>query len=181
MPSGRQPAPGGLRLVQAFVNTTNRERGDDALDRPDGLGLLLADFELDGGRSAVTVSDRERAKELREAFRALLVSNTHGVDDPPVARDTIERCSHAAHLSVRLTAPPTLEPLVGGVDGLLGRLVGIAYTAMADGSWARLKACRRDACNWAFYDHSRNHSGAWCSMQYCGNRTKTRTYRRRHR
>ena len=181
MPSDRPPAPGGLRLVQAFVNTTNRERGDDALDRADGLGLLLADFDLHPDGTVITLSDRERAKELREAFRALLVSNTHRLDEPAAARATLERCSHAAHLTVRMSAPPTLEPLVGGVDGLLGRLVGIAYTAMADGSWARLKACRRDACNWAFYDHSRNRSGAWCSMQYCGNRTKTRAYRKRHR
>jgi predicted RNA-binding Zn ribbon-like protein len=48
---------------------------------------------------------------------------------------------------------------------------------MLDGSWSRLKACRQ--CGWAFYDYSRNRSGSWCSMQLCGNRTKTRAYRRR--
>jgi predicted RNA-binding Zn ribbon-like protein len=50
---------------------------------------------------------------------------------------------------------------------------------MVDGSWSRLKACRNHGCRWAFYDYSRNRSASWCSMQLCGNRTKTRTYRRR--
>jgi predicted RNA-binding Zn ribbon-like protein len=51
---------------------------------------------------------------------------------------------------------------------------------MTDGTWKRLKACRNHGCRWAFYDYSKNRSGSWCSMQLCGNRTKTRSYRRRH-
>ena len=73
----------------------------------------------------------------------------------------------------------SLVPQAPGMDGALGGIVAIAYAAMADGSWRRLKACRRDVCQWAFYDHSRNRSGAWCAMAICGNRTKTRGYRRR--
>jgi predicted RNA-binding Zn ribbon-like protein len=48
---------------------------------------------------------------------------------------------------------------------------------MLDGTWGRLKACRN--CHWSFYDRSPNRSATWCSMQLCGNRTKTRAYRRR--
>ena len=48
---------------------------------------------------------------------------------------------------------------------------------MANGTWMRLRACLR--CHWASYDRSRNLSSRWCSMRYCGNRTKTRAYRRR--
>jgi predicted RNA-binding Zn ribbon-like protein len=33
----------------------------------------------------------------------------------------------------------------------------------------------------SFYDYSPNRSAAWCSMQLCGNRAKTRAYRRRRR
>ncbi|MGH2778535.1 MAG: CGNR zinc finger domain-containing protein, partial [Actinomycetota bacterium] len=32
----------------------------------------------------------------------------------------------------------------------------------------------------AFYDHSKNRSGKWCTMRVCGNRAKTRAYRERH-
>jgi hypothetical protein len=32
---------------------------------------------------------------------------------------------------------------------------------------------------WAFYDHARNRSRTWCSMDACGNRAKARAYRAR--
>ena len=64
-----------------------------------------------------------------------------------------------------------------GVDGALGRIVAVVFGAMLNGSWTRLKACRN--CSWSFYDESKNRSGSWCSMLLCGNRTKTRAYRRR--
>jgi predicted RNA-binding Zn ribbon-like protein len=50
---------------------------------------------------------------------------------------------------------------------------------MMDGTWGQLKACRNDRCQKAFYDTSRNHSGAWCSMAGCGSRDKARVYRHR--
>ena len=61
----------------------------------------------------------------------------------------------------------------------LDELVACALDAMLDGSWARLKACRNS--HRSFYDYSPNRSAAWCSMQLCGNRAKTRAYRRRRR
>jgi predicted RNA-binding Zn ribbon-like protein len=72
-----------------------------------------------------------------------------------------------------------LKPMRRNVDGALADLVGIVYTAMADGTWSRLKACRRDVCHWLFYDRSRNRSAVWCQMAVCGNRTKTKAYRAR--
>ena len=52
---------------------------------------------------------------------------------------------------------------------------------MEAGTWLRLKACRNYTCRWAFYDHSKNRSGHWCTMSVCGNRQKSRGYRQRHR
>jgi predicted RNA-binding Zn ribbon-like protein len=59
----------------------------------------------------------------------------------------------------------------------LDEVAAVALAAMLDGSWPRLKACRN--CHWSFYDYSPNRSATWCSMQLCGNRKKTRAYRRR--
>jgi len=59
----------------------------------------------------------------------------------------------------------------------LGEVTAITLKAMLDGTWPRLKVCRK--CEWAFYDYSKNRSGSWCSMQLCGNRLKTRAYRSR--
>ena len=72
-----------------------------------------------------------------------------------------------------------LEPCRSGLDAAIGRLAAIVFEARVDGRWARLKACPADDCGWAFYDHSRNRSGTWCTMAVCGNRSKVRAYRRR--
>ena len=74
-----------------------------------------------------------------------------------------------------------LVPDESGVTGALSRMLAVAYTAMADDTWQRLKACRYDSCHWAFYDHSKNRSRSWCSMKVCGNRAKARAYRERRR
>jgi regulatory LacI family protein/CGNR zinc finger protein len=53
-------------------------------------------------------------------------------------------------------------------------LLGAVDTARVDGSWTRLKACARESCRWAYFDSSRNRSGRWCSMAWCGNAVKMR-------
>ena len=56
----------------------------------------------------------------------------------------------------------------------------LRYSSAADrDAWKRLKACRLHTCEWAFYDHTKNRSGAWCNMAVCGNRAKARAYRER--
>jgi predicted RNA-binding Zn ribbon-like protein len=74
---------------------------------------------------------------------------------------------------------PRLVPAGEGVDRALTTLVSIAVEASREGTWSRLKACRKESCGWVFYDHSRNRSSNWCSMTICGNRIKTAGYRRR--
>jgi energy-coupling factor transporter ATP-binding protein EcfA2 len=84
--------------------------------------------------------------------------------------------------TVAWTPPePALIPVSTGVDGVLASLVATLHDAMVAGTWTRLKACRNSHCRWAFYDHSRNSSGAWCSELACGSRMKVRAYRARQR
>ena len=71
------------------------------------------------------------------------------------------------------------RPDAPGVDGALGAILAAFHDAVVDGTAARLRICRNDACRWAFYDHSRNGSAAWCSMTVCGTHLKARAYRRR--
>ena len=179
-PGGRAPAPGALREVQLFVNSVDTENGIEELGSAEALRDRLAARGLLDPDADVGQPELARAIEVREAFRALLLGN-NGEPMPDDALRTLERASERACLAVRLAgAEAELVPTVGGVDGALGRLVAIAFTSMADGSWRRLKACRREICKWAFYDRSRNGSSTWCSMSVCGNRTKTKAYRRRH-
>ncbi|MDX6495503.1 MAG: hypothetical protein QOE17_1489 [Gaiellales bacterium] len=177
-PGDREPAPGALRVVQLFVNTYNQELPGDRIGAAAGLAEFCAEHGLDSGRASA--GDVARAIELREALRLLLMEN-NGHQPDRDASGVVEHAARAAQLGVRLEEDGTasLVPYAPGMDGALGGIVAIAYAAMADGSWRRLKACRRDVCQWAFYDHSRNRSGAWCAMAICGNRTKTRGYRSR--
>ena len=175
-----QTAPGDLERVRDFVNTLDVESGDDALSSPDALRVWLEDQGLAPGRGA-SRPDLVAARRLREALRALLLEN-NGLSVRKEAALTLNRTAARAHLGLRFDSggEARLEPAARGVDAALGRLLAIAASAMADGTWTRLKACRADDCQWAFYDHARNRSRHWCSMAVCGNRTKARTYRQRH-
>jgi predicted RNA-binding Zn ribbon-like protein len=180
-PGGRTPAPEPLRAVQAFVNTLDIENGVEELSGPDALAEVLHRTGL-ATEVQPTVADLRVALELREALRALLLAN-NGVEVEPGALAPLERAARSAQLGARFGADGSAQLVAHapGVDGALGRLVTIVLSARADGSLARLKACRRDVCHWVYYDRSRNRGSTWCAMSVCGNRTKTRTYRQRQR
>jgi predicted RNA-binding Zn ribbon-like protein len=175
----RPPAPGRLRLVQALVNTVNLESGKDVIDTPAGLAAWLDEFRLLPDEAPVLDSDVARARELREALRLLIRRNAEPEIDAGAAAQTVSRIAASGRLTLEFAADGTadLRPLDPGVDGSLAAVAAGAFEAMTNGTWARLRACMR--CHWASYDRSRNLSSRWCSMRYCGNRTKTRAYRRR--
>jgi predicted RNA-binding Zn ribbon-like protein len=179
-PGGRLPAPGNLALVQEFVNTVDVEDGTDELPDPERLRAWLAGRELLDAGELLGAADLQRAAEVREALRALLHANAgEALDAEAVA--TLNRAARNARLLLRFAGDGRagLEPDAAGVEQALARLLAIVYGAMAEGTWWRLKACRNDACQWAFYDHSKNRSGRWCTMESCGNAMKARAYRRR--
>ena len=177
-PGGRPPAPGRLRLVQRFVNTLDLEHGREVYGSPLALARYLERLGLMPGR--LDEADLEKALGLREALRALVLANS---GFPPDAGATLvlERAARDARLTLLFDARGNAElvPQERGIDGVLGTLVAAVYAAVEQGTWPRLKACRRDVCHWVFWDASRNRSGTWCHMAVCGNRTKTRAYRRR--
>jgi predicted RNA-binding Zn ribbon-like protein len=176
-----KPAPGELVVVQLFVNTREEDISDE-IGTPDALRAWLADRGLMDARDEVGEADVERARQVREALRALMLANNGGALDE-TALATLNAAAERADVFVRFRddGRSELAPCAQGVDAALGRLLGIVHDAMADGSWSRLKACREDTCQWAFYDRSKNRSGAWCTMEVCGNRSKARAYRERRR
>jgi predicted RNA-binding Zn ribbon-like protein len=101
----------------------------------------------------------------------------------PAAVETVNRAAAGLRLRIAFDrdGDPGLRPDHEGVRGALAALLAGVAVARANGTWARLKACSADDCQWAFYDRSKNRSGRWCSMRTCGNRTKTRAYRTRRR
>lgn len=152
-------APEPLRRVQLLVNSIDREHGREWL--PDWLA-----------ERGLPASEFERAKTLREALRKLLYVNNVG-GSAPEALAVLNDAARDVSISVRDD-----KVVLDGADPI-SEVVAISLMAMIDGSWLRLKVCRK--CEWSFYDTSKNRAGSWCSMQLCGNRLKTRAYRARRR
>ncbi len=167
-PGGRAPAPGALRLVQRFVNSVDLEGGPDDLETPDGLREWFADVGL--SVTEVSGDDHARAIALREAIRDL--ATTPG--DAGATTIVNEAARRAGLRPVFEGGESRLEPAADGVDATLGRVVAAIHAAVAEGTWERLKACDRDSCRWAFYDHSKNQSSHWCATAVCGAREKNR-------
>jgi predicted RNA-binding Zn ribbon-like protein len=180
-PGGREPAPGELMLVQAFVNTVDREHGPDLLDAAAGLREWLDRRALVEPDAVVGDAELGAARSVRAALLALLLANNGGPDDAD-ARATLDAAALRAGLRATFAPDgPALVPAVTGVDGALGRITAAAFGAQLSGTWPRLKACPRHVCQWAFYDRSSNGSATWCSMAVCGGRVKSGAYYRRHR
>jgi predicted RNA-binding Zn ribbon-like protein len=170
----RTPAPGRLRLVEEFINTHNHLRGSELLRTPADLDGWLAARGLGDGRAA-DGHDLASALEVREGLRGFLRRD-------PASAAVIERAWHDAR--PHLAADPagrtlTLAPAAGGIDAALGELVAILHEAALAGSLGRLRTCANADCRWAYYDHSRNGSARWCSMNVCGTIAKARSYRAR--
>ena len=203
-PGGRRPAPGVLEPVQAFINThydLERDHGAELFGAPGALGDwlrrrgLLSDSERLGDR------DLRRALSARESLRELARANTFSsglavpglvlpgwagpgpAGGPESARAALNEAAAGAIVALCFTpeGPRYLTPADAGLDGALGTLLAGAAQAMLEGSWGRLKICPGVDCGWAFYDHSRNQGGRWCSMSVCGGRAKARSHYQRRR
>jgi predicted RNA-binding Zn ribbon-like protein len=176
-------APGELNHIRRFVNTLDLDDHTDDIAEPGTLRDWLAERDLIDDRVELTAADVRQAHEIREALRKMLLAN-NGDPLDPAALETLNAAAKRAELQVHLAPDGSahLAPVRTGIDAAIGRLLGIVHTAMADGTWPRLKACAlHDSCEWAFYDWSKNRSGTWCDMKTCGNRHKARVYRERRR
>ncbi len=186
MPPGNstpeKTAPAPLELVQRFVNSVDLESGEDELAGPGELRDWLAERDLIGAGESVTNADLRRALDVREGLRALMLANNgHELDEERVARLDAAAARAGVRVVFRPGADPELAPEAGGVDGAIAQLLAIVAGAVEQGRWSRLKACPRDTCRWAFFDHSKNRSGRWCRMEACGNIEKARAFRERRR
>jgi predicted RNA-binding Zn ribbon-like protein len=183
-PGDREPAPGNLWLVQAFVNSRwnlESELEDQFADRA-GLAKWLIERDLMPAGTRVSEADFRRALDARDGLQALMFAN-NGAELDRAAVGKLDRALRAPGPFVELgvDARPDFAPSSPDVDGALGLIGTIAAIAQLDGTWLRLKACPGKDCGWAFYDHSRNQAGTWCSMSVCGSRAKASDYRRRKR
>ena len=178
------PAPGDLRIVQAFVNTFDKDAKTDELTSPRALANWFARWGLafeDDLR--LTNSDLEKAIAAREGLRSLIRANGGGNVDPRVV-ERLDRLASETAFRLRFegAGATRLESRVGGLDGALGRLFKVVYLAQIEGRfWRRLRICDSPDCSRAFYDRSTNRTARWCVKTRCGDRINSRVYRNRRR
>lgn len=177
-----QTAPAHLELVREFVNTLDVEDDIDTLATPAEALTWLQAHGLEYGERSLDEQDRERLVAVREALRGLLLANNAGDSPPAEALELLNEQSAEAAVILHFDGDGAdLVTHCGGVDSAIARLLSIVHGSMNDRTWARLKACPAEDCQWAFYDHSRNRSGTWCEIGKCGNRAKARRFRERNR
>lgn len=176
----RPEVPACIAVVRDFVNTTDRETGADELVTGADLARYLEREGLLVGSSRATSADLALAIQLRTGLRRALEQNHDGD-----AADLPELAQALRELPVQLDwvdGRPVVRARARAseVRAALARIGLAAQEAASQGLWWRLKICSWDECEWAYYDHSRNRSRAWCEYG-CGNKVKTRAYRARQR
>jgi hypothetical protein len=171
-------------VVQELVNTRDlrrfvprgqpyRDGSRDDLSSPGDLRTWLAERGLLTPGTTVGSSDHAHVLRLRATLRAALdPSREEATDDVAVfpAPVVVEIDPREGP---RLAAPDT------GVEHAVGEICAAALRTRLTGEWWRLRACAADDCRWVFFDTSKPGRGRFCSPDMCGNRVKTRAYRRR--
>ena len=171
--------PEQLRLVESFANSIDHDTDQDDLESPERFGRWLGDHGFPGVRP--TAGDLVFAVGVRDALRDELTAH-HDAATSADARRRLD--TYAARLPLRASfgaGPATFVAAGEGMAAMLAEVLAAMVIAEREGLWHRLKLCREDTCAVVFFDRSKNRSKTWCSMEVCGNRSKTRSYRGRRR
>lgn len=160
-------APPPLRVVQEFVNTSDRRRGRDVLTSDRSLGRWLDAHDLIGHGRPVGELDVALALRVREGLRdAFDVRRSPGADAADVLNDLARRAGIVPY--VTLGGQVRLKPTAGGAVGGLGRIVAITMQALLDGTAAGMRVCGDDECRSVYFDGSRSRASDRCGDPLCG-------------
>ena len=160
-----QEAPGELERVRLLLNSWLI---------PNDTRVPADRFDDFAREHALPPTEAAAVRELRDDLRT-------AIEQRPAADDRLNRW--AERLGLR---PVVMANAVGFVHSgrFAGDILAIAFKAIVDGQWSRLKTC--PDCRWAFYDRTRNGSKRWCLMyaggpdgRACGTIAKVRRHRAR--
>lgn len=191
MPHTLQAAsPDDLALLYEFTNSLDERRfvrngvahtGGDALATVADLERWMRDHALLGARTKLDAKSLAAALELRRALRALLEVPPSDRPDDAVVSPLVNHAAAAFPLIVQVSedGKSRLQPLSGARAGGLGAVLAQLHHASETGRLDRLKMCDDEDCRKVFYDWSKPSTRRWCASAVCGNRQKTRAYRRR--
>jgi predicted RNA-binding Zn ribbon-like protein len=182
---GLAVAPGGVALIQDFLNTKAIADFPDLLADPalarswatDAVRAWSATRDHDVHPPALNAADVAKLRVLRATITGLMSEDTD--DRPADARPALGFAS--ASLGLSDTGEVRLEPAGRGWRWLASALWGEILLSQQTGSWGRLKQCHNPDCRSVFYDRSKNSSGVWHNVKTCGNAANLRASRARRR
>jgi hypothetical protein len=177
---GLAAAPGGVALVQDFLNTRAIEDHPDLLADPklaqSWVTTAVQAWSTSRGDEerppTLTVADLTKLSALRATIADLV---TGGVSGSPGSGSVPASFALADSGEVRL------EPTGSGWRWLASALWGEILLSQQTGTWRRLKQCHNPDCRSTFYDRSKNNSGVWHNVKVCGNAANLRASRARRR
>lgn len=169
--------------VRHFMHHGVQQVQSDALTDPRELAAWMSQRGLLVVDTRISPAMFDAALQLRKSVRAYLACD-------PIERrknrDAVRSLNSALRtfpLVVEARNEPDMALVAAGSDPLAG-LSAIAaelYVGSVKGTLDRLKMCAAEECRRVFFDRSKPSTRRWCMSTLCGNRTKTRTYRERHR
>lgn len=177
---GLAPAPGGLGLVQDFLNTVGiGGHGADLLADPErardwaahAARTWSAERGIDAAPPVLSDSDVSKLRELRDTIGKLVAG-----DRTPSAPGSV-----SATFAVSDSGKVRLEPVGSGWHWFASALWAEILRSQQGGTWRRIKQCRNPGCASTFYDRSKNNSGVWHDVKTCGNAANLRASRARRR
>ncbi|HEY1742137.1 MAG TPA: ABATE domain-containing protein [Granulicella sp.] len=143
---------------------------------------LLAE-QLVAVRPKVMPDELTSARRLREViYRLVMATMKHQLPNPNDIA-LINRWSHIPEPVLTLKLEDGLlhlqEETLQPTKAALSVIARDAICLLGSKSILRVKECARPDCTLLFVDASRSGRRRWCSMDACGNRSKTVQYRRR--
>jgi predicted RNA-binding Zn ribbon-like protein len=167
-------APGSLELVRRFVNTAELPGGPDGIELLEQARAWCLSYGLAPPKDETHLG---LLRDFRETLRELLFAN-NGEGNAPEAWERMRPFLASTRLGLAVNPSHGLE-LMPEDKGPIASLLAIVYESQLIGTWPRLRACRKASCRFAYYDHTKNASRAWCSMATCGNQAKAQRRRQR--
>ncbi|MEU0091932.1 CGNR zinc finger domain-containing protein [Kribbella sp. NPDC006257] len=186
-----EEAPDELALVQALLNTASVGRFPDLLGEVETAGEWLAAAGLTAAGSAGAGAAQSAGQSVGRSADAARPTETDLVQ-LRAFRDELRRLTRGSGGSTSwsgvaaldLGADGVVELKPGGGAGsasVISKVLSLVFVAQRGDTWRRLKTCRNERCQVAFYDRSRNNSGAWHDVKTCGNQANLRAHRERNR
>jgi predicted RNA-binding Zn ribbon-like protein len=182
--------PGELALLYEFVNSLDLRSfvehgvqhtgGDELATKPQleawmrQRGLLAKGAQLDA-------EEHRKALQLRRSLRAFLQlpPAVRRRDASAIVLLNASAATFPLVVQTSKTGKIQLHPLPGVPAGGLGTILAELQYAAETAKLDRLKTCAAEDCRRVFYDRSKPGTRRWCASMLCGNRQKTRAYRRR--